>query len=851
MTKYNLYTNFQKAGIHLDELSLQSFTDSNPKPQPDSLAQIFPHSFAKVKQLTKQGAGVFWCVNPQAKGKRGIQHTVKWCTVGMDLDVAKETDGVNQEEISKQKQTVLDSLSALEFVPTGIIETKNGLQPYWLFDEPQILTSQEARTEANEVYKQVIKGLEAALGYHSEGDSISRVFRLEGSLHQKNPDDTFEIKAIGGSGQLVNREAFIAKYQLVPEQKKRYKPLLAKKAQDSIYDYDVIEGLTKLSGSDLVNGEEYQFEDERSGKRQIIINGQRSGQWIDMASNAIGGHPGGEGSFNLVRWVKWYQSAMSEEEIRRELDILLLGKNPDDLSNFRSFQVDEYQVIVNDGRYITIRQDDLEYKLKAVGNKHEVSLYLDGNLTHRDVLTLSSSRSRKMYAKECGDLDPEEITNDLLKFTECLDELNRQVLSQGDEAEDEKPSDEEVAAAEELLTSPILLHQVLQMVKKLGVAGEEVTALLHYLVFTSRITASPLSVVVKGESSVGKSYVVSKVMQLLPKDAYIDITDATAQSFFYAPEDHFSHKIIVIFELHGSDKADYSIRSLQSEGKLKIQVTIKDPETGEFRAKEKEVNGPTGFITTTTNAKIHSENETRHLSIFPDESIEQTELTFSVSDAKYRGVFPVSQTTLKPWQVLQEILKPYRVLIPFVEELRRQFPKEPVRVRRDYNKLLSMIEVIALLHQKQRQVISENDQEYVVATLVDFHIAKVLLENTFKKTIYAIPPKTELLITTASDLVKTSKSDGVSVSDLSKKVGWDYDTAKKWFNPGYRKGYFERTREHKGSTAALYVTADKQLPSENILPFTEDLYAIDPSWLGKQDIYDPITGETYKLEPEE
>lgn len=851
MTKHNLYTNFQTAGIRLDELTLQSFTDANPKPQPDPLAQIFPHSFVKIKQLTKQGAGVFWCVNPQEKGKRGIHHTVKWCAVGMDLDVAKEADDIDQDEISEQKQAVLYSLSALEFVPTGIIETKNGLQPYWLFDEPQILSSEESRTEANEVYKQVIKGLEAAVGFTSEGDSISRVLRLEGSLHQKNPNDTFEITAIGDSGQLVHREDFIAKYQLKTEQKKRYKPLLAKKTRDSIYDFDVIEGLTKLSGSDLVNDEEYEFEQERSGKRQIIINGQRTGQWIDVVQNAIGGHPGGEGSFNIVRWVKWYQSSMSEEEIRRELDILLLGKDPEELSSFQSFQVDEYQVIVNDGRYITVRRDNLEYKLKAVGNKHEVSLYFDGNLTHRDMLTLSSSRSRKLYAKECGELDPEDVANDLLKLTECLDELNRQVLNQEDEAKEEKPSDEEVTAAEELLTSPILLYQILQMIKKLGVAGEEVTALLHYLVFTSRITANPLSVVVKGESSVGKSYVVSKVMQLLPKDAYIDITDATAQSFFYAPEDHFAHKIIVIFELHGSDKADYSIRSLQSEGKLKIQVTIKDPETGEFRAKEKEVNGPTGFITTTTNAKIHSENETRHLSIFPDESIEQTELTFSVSDAKYRGIFPVSQTTLKPWQVLQDILKPHRVLIPFVEELRRQFPKEPVRVRRDYNKLLSMIEVIALLHQKQRQIISENDQEYVVATLVDFHIAKVLLENTFKKTIYAIPPKTELLIKTAGELVKAGKHDGVSINELAKKVGWDYDTAKKWFDPGYRKGYFERTREHKGSTAALYVTADKQLPSENILPFTEDLFAIDTTWLGEQDIYDPISGETYQLEPEE
>jgi hypothetical protein len=93
--------------------------------------------------------------------------------------------------------------------------------------------------------------------------------------------------------------------------------------------------------------------------------------------------------------------------------------------------------------------------------------------------------------------------------------------------------------------------------------------------------------------------------------------------------------------------------------------------------------------------------------------------------------------------------------------------------------------------------------------------------------------------------------DGVSIRDLADKVGWDYDTAKKWFDPGYQKGYFKRVQEHKGSQAALYLVTDKELPSENILPFTEDLYAKNQSWLGKETLYHPITGETYSLTPEE
>jgi hypothetical protein len=298
----------------------------------------------------------------------------------------------------------------------------------------------------------------------------------------------------------------------------------------------------------------------------------------------------------------------------------------------------------------------------------------------------------------------------------------------------------------------------------------------------------------------------------------------------------------VIFEKHGGEKADYSIRTLQSEKKLKIQVTVKDPLTGEFGTQEHEIEGPAGFITTTTEAVIHSENETRNISIYPDESIKQTERTFEVTDAKYRGVVGITKKELKPWRNVQRILKPYEVFIPFVKELRTAFPTKPVRVRRDYGKLLALIAVITILHQKQREIRKIGDVEYVVATLVDFHAAKVLLEETLQKTIYAIPPKSEEII----DAVRDMAGD-VSVREVANKLDWDYDTVKKWFDPAYQKGFFVRTEEHKGSKAARYKLSDKEPQMRAILPDTEYLYEINPDWLGEQSIYDPVTGEVFDL----
>lgn len=318
--------NLQKAGITSDQLTLQSFTDANPKPNPDTNAKIFGYVVQDIAQLTKSGAGIYWCINPQEiPNKRAIDNTSHWVCVGLDLDVAKESDETPLDQVSQVKQNLLNKLLKLKYPPTGILVTKNGLQPYWLFTKPFKLSNKENRIKANELYKQIVKGLGDAIGTQSEGDSICRVLRLEGSTHQKNPDQPFQIKHIGGTGELVNAKEFINTYKPKDRIEKNEHPTQSTNSQ-SIYNYDVVQGLQKLSRHHLVNSEVYDFEAERNGKRQIIINGERSGQWIDIANNSIGGHPGGEGSYNLVRWVQWYQKDMSEDQIRKELDILLLNK---------------------------------------------------------------------------------------------------------------------------------------------------------------------------------------------------------------------------------------------------------------------------------------------------------------------------------------------------------------------------------------------------------------------------------------------------------------------------------------------------------------------------------------------
>ena len=54
----------------------------------------------------------------------------------------------------------------------------------------------------------------------------------------------------------------------------------------------------------------------------------------------------------------------------------------------------------------------------------------------------------------------------------------------------------------------------------------------------------------------------------------------TGQSLFYMGKADLSHKILAVAEGEGAERASYPLKLLQSEGKLTIASTGKDPHSG-------------------------------------------------------------------------------------------------------------------------------------------------------------------------------------------------------------------------------------------------------------------------------
>lgn len=339
--------------------TFQSFPDN--KTIPSSMpATVFPKQKGNrelVLRLQSAGHGIYWCINPQIDPtKRAIENTKEWACVGMDCDMIpqKELSTITTDELADRKKKFLEVIHNLEYKPTGIIESHKGFYPYWIFD--QFLPITDAG-EVNLNYRNFVKKLGDKIGYHSEGDSIARVLRVEGTLHLKNHNHPYKIKQIEHSG-LTYQWKDLAKWIGFDTWIKKETPKEPIQTRDykSIYDIPIMDALSAVSGTALVAHESYKFTKSGEHKYNMLINDTPSSNFIDIKNNSIG-KTGGGATPNIVDWCMWYanqnMTSLTKENVRVALDAILMGSNFearswDDISTAKTELVDKFSQQIAD-----------------------------------------------------------------------------------------------------------------------------------------------------------------------------------------------------------------------------------------------------------------------------------------------------------------------------------------------------------------------------------------------------------------------------------------------------------------------------------------------------------------------
>ena len=175
-----------------------------------------------------------------------------------------------------------------------------------------------------------------------------------------------------------------------------------------------------------------------------------------------------------------------------------------------------------------------------------------------------------------------------------------------------------------MLKARDLIGYIIDGFRRCGLIGEEENALIGYLASISRKQEDPLMLIIQSSSAAGKSLLMDLILSFIPEEDKVKYTAMTGQSLFYMGETDLVHKTLAISEEEGAEKATYAIKIMQSEKKLRIASTGKDPKSGRLVTHEYMVEGPIQIILTTTAVEIDEELQNRCLILTIDENREQT-----------------------------------------------------------------------------------------------------------------------------------------------------------------------------------------------------------------------------------
>jgi DNA primase catalytic core len=410
-----------------------------------------------------------------------------------------------------------------------------------------------------------------------------------------------------------------------------------------------------------------------------------------------------------------------------------------------------------------------------------------GEHFHVDTLDLYQAKARAGFIRLAGmELSESEETlkHDIGKVLRKVEAMQAEQLSEALKAKEQRPtlSQEEQTEALSLLRAPDLMERILQDFEALGVVGEEPNKLTGYLAAVSRLLDRPLALLIQSASAAGKSSLMDAVLDLVPEEDVVRYSAMSGQSVFYMGDKGLSHKILAIAEEEGAKQASYALKLLQSEGRVTMASTGKNPTTGMLETHDYTVEGPVMLFLTSTAIDLDEELLNRCMVLTVNESREQTRAIHALQRNRETLEGLVARTErdrlLKRHRNAQRLLKPLHVVNPYASQL--SFRDDQTRSRRDHVKYLTLIRSIALLHQYQRNLKTHGDLRYIEVEPSDIALANELAQEVLGRTVDELLPQTRKLLTMLHTWVREAcEREGFAQTDFRfsrrqarEAVGW-------------------------------------------------------------------------------
>lgn len=387
------------------------------------------------------------------------------------------------------------------------------------------------------------------------------------------------------------------------------------------------------------------------------------------------------------------------------------------------------------------------------------------------------------------------------RFEERLDAAIASAEPYTDVLERERQSRLEEAAEEagELLRCPDILGRFESMLRARRFAGPTREARILYLALTSRVLPRPVSAVVKGPSSGGKSFLVETVLGFFPPESYISLTSMSERALVYDDRD-YRRRFLVLLEATGGsgEMQSLMLRTLLSENRIEY-ISVGKDQSGNMVPVRVEKEGPTGLLTTTTGISLHPENETRLLSLSIQDGPDQTrEILRNIAEDGEAPSIPPKWHALQRW--LQD--RPAKVSAPFMEEVAELADCGATRMRRDFTQLKMLVQAHAFLHQASREARSDGT---IVADLRDYAAVYDLVRDLFSAQAGASVPSDvrETVAAVAKILGGAREGESLSNDQIARALGLDKSTASRRVRKSISLGFLQNLETGKGRVARI------------------------------------------------
>jgi hypothetical protein len=309
--------------------------------------------------------------------------------------------------------------------------------------------------------------------------------------------------------------------------------------------------------------------------------------------------------------------------------------------------------------------------------------------------------------------------------------LERLRYPQGDKDKAFEMSVEEEQEAKKYLANKNLIACLQKDLQHIGILGEDENALTLFLAMASHQSENPFSVLCLAKSGIGKSYLLQKLSDCMPKNTFSFHTQISENALYYFDSRQIDGKTLFIEDLEWTNQMLMPLATLQTQGRLIKTRATKDKD-GMLHSTTFEVAGKLCLIACAYSEKNYEQLSLPFLCLHLNHSHAQDMNVMEYQKKCKAGLInqmEISQIQRRLQCVIAS-LKPASIINPYATLI--NLPEDLPHPRKTLLLLLNFIDTVTFFRQCQRETATDtNTGEILIKTHPeDIELAFVLLKNS-------------------------------------------------------------------------------------------------------------------------